>query len=75
MELDYLDWTSAVFATGGAMVLGLKGLGEYVYQDTAHFNPVAIVSGYTGLELLEPLIYMAVGIAGIYQIYLFDRET
>lgn len=62
-HLNAVDWVSLVLTTIGALNWGLIGI--------FGFNLVRAVFG--GVPALESLIYIVVGLAGLWQIYLMAR--
>ena len=59
-----LDWVSLALVIIGALNWGLVGLGEFV---GSNWNVVNIVFG--SIPALEALIYVVVGLAGLYELY------
>ena len=64
IRTSYLDWVSLVLFIVGAINWGLVGLGQFMM---ANWNLVNLVFG--SFPLLEALIYLLVGLAGIYELY------
>lgn len=62
MRLNGIDWVALILTIIGALNWGLVGL--------FGFNLVAAIFGGT---FLEPLIYILVGLAGLWLIYLLVR--
>ncbi len=65
MRLNALDWVCLVLVIIGALNWGLVGL--------FGFNLVNAIFG--GAPALESIIYVIVGLAGLYTIYLVYRES
>ncbi len=63
-EVNYLDWASLVLVIVGALNWGLVGLGEFAEQN---LNIVNLILG--GIPEAEALVYVLVGLAGLYQVY------
>ena len=63
MKLNVLDWIAVVLAIIGAVNWGLVGI--------ANIDLVAVILGT--IPLLQQLVYILVGIAGLYMIYLAYR--
>ena len=69
MELDYFDWTAFVLATMGAINLGLIGLGQFSGEGSETYNLINILAQYT-IPGIEAIVYILIGLAGLYQVYL-----
>lgn len=67
-DLDYLDWTSLVLVTVGAVNWGLVGLGQLMAEGDG-YNLVNMVLGGVMGGQLESVVYLLVGLAGLYQVY------
>lgn len=65
-EVNYLDWASLVLVIVGALNWGLVGLGTYAGQN---LNVVNLIFGGVAGGQLEALIYLVVGLSGLYQVY------
>lgn len=65
MRFNALDWVAIVLVIVGALNWGLVGL--------FGFNLVNALFG--GVPVLESLVYILVGLAGLYMIYLVSRES
>lgn len=66
-DVDYLDWASLVLVIVGALNWGLVGLGEFA---GSNLNLVELLfTSAAGMPVLENLVYLLVGLAGLYQIY------
>jgi len=63
MKYSFLDWIALILVIAGAINWGLVGLFS--------FNVVMFL--FSGLPLLEHLIYILVGLAGIYMIFIVGR--
>ena len=59
-----LDWVSLALVIVGAINWGLVGLGGFV---GSNFNLVNLLLG--GFPVLESLVYVLVGLAGLYELY------
>ena len=74
-DVNYLDWASLVLVIVGALNWGLVGLGEFTDQN---LNLVELMLGGVMGGQIEALIYLLVGLSGIYQIYfgyeLYDNQ-
>lgn len=68
------DWVSLVLVIIGALVWGLVGVGMFL---DANWNVVSILFG--SAPTVEALIYLLVGLAGIYELYfayqLYDARS
>jgi len=67
-DIDFLDWTTLVLVIVGALNWGLVGLGLLMGEEQDAFNLVDAIFGTLG-EPLVAIIYLLVGLAGLYQIY------
>jgi uncharacterized membrane protein YuzA (DUF378 family) len=67
IRVNWLDWTSLALVIVGALNWGLVGLGLFVTGDVMAWNLVNIIFG--SVAWLEALIYLLVGLAGIYELY------
>lgn len=65
-EVDYLDLGSLVLVIVGALNWGLVGLGSFADQE---LNVVNMLLGGVAGGQVEALVYLLVGLAGLYQIY------
>lgn len=65
MRYNWLDWVAIVLVIIGAINWGLVGLFS--------FNLVNALFG--GVPTLEAIIYILVGLAGLYMIYMVARQT
>ena len=63
MRFNWLDWVSIVLVIIGALNWGLVGL--------FNFNLVTFIFG--GVPVLVSIIYILVGLAGLYMIYTVSR--
>ena len=59
-----LDWVTLALVIVGAINWGLTGLGRFV---DANWNLVNLLLG--GIPTLEALVYVIVGLAGLYELY------
>ena len=64
IRTSYLDWASLVLVIVGALNWGLVGLGNLV---DANWNLVNLLLG--GFPTVEALVYVLVGLAGVYELY------
>ena len=64
IRTTYLDWASLVLVIVGALNWGLVGIGGFL---GANWNLVNLVFG--SIPALESLVYLVVGLAGIYELY------
>lgn len=73
-DVNYLDWASLVLVIFGALNWGLVGLGQFTNQN---LNLVELLLAPVSPQL-EALVYLLVGLSGLYQIYfgyeLFDEQ-
>ena len=69
-----LDWASLVLVIVGAINWGLVGVGNFL---GSNWNLVEMIFG--SIPALESLIYVLVGLAGLYELYfayqLYDART
>lgn len=74
-DVNYLDWASLVLVIVGALNWGLVGLGSLTGGD---YNLVNLLLGGVMGGQLEALVYLLVGLSGLYQIYfgyeLYDEQ-
>jgi uncharacterized membrane protein YuzA (DUF378 family) len=74
-DVNYLDWASLVLVIVGALNWGLVGLGTLTGGD---YNLVNLLLGGVAGGQLEALVYLLVGLSGLYQIYfgyeLYEEE-
>ena len=73
MEIDWIDWTALALSSTGAALIGLMGLGMIAHGEPHFFNFVRILSQKSGLEIIEPSIYILFGLSGLYQAYFADK--
>lgn len=64
IRANYLDWGSLVLVIVGAINWGLVGIGNFV---GSNWNLVNLIFG--SVPILEDLIYVVVGLAGLYELY------
>lgn len=64
IRTSWLDWTAMILVLVGALNWGLVGLGSFL---NANWNLVTMILG--GFPTLEALVYVAVGLAGVYELY------
>ncbi|MFB6208971.1 MAG: DUF378 domain-containing protein [Candidatus Nanohaloarchaea archaeon] len=65
-EVNSLDWISLVLVILGAVNWGLEGLGQFA---GSNLNVVNLLLGGVAGGQLESLVYVLVGLAGLYQVY------
>lgn len=65
LELSGLDWLALLLVIVGAVNWGLVGLGILV---DANWNLVDLLLGWA--PVLEAIVYVLVGLAGLYVLYL-----
>lgn len=65
-DVNELDLTSLVLVIVGALNWGLEGLGSFA--DT-NLNIVNLLLGGVAGGQVEALVYVLVGLAGLYQVY------
>ena len=64
IRVNALDWITLVLVIVGALNWGLVGIGEFL---NANWNVVNLIFG--SVPALEALIYVLVGLAGLYELY------
>ena len=64
MEKNALDWIALVLVIIGAVNWGLVGVGEW--------NLVSLILG--GIPMLAQIVYILVGLAGLYMIYFATKN-
>lgn len=64
IRTNSLDWASLALVIVGAINWGLTGLGHFV---DANWNVVNLLLG--GFPTIEALVYVLVGLAGVYELY------
>jgi uncharacterized membrane protein YuzA (DUF378 family) len=69
LRVHPLDWLSLTLVIVGALNWGLVGVGMLVVGESAveSWNLVNLVVG--SVPILEALIYVLVGLAGLYELY------
>ena len=69
IRVSALDWISLVLVVVGALNWGLIGLGTFFDGGVAieTWNLVNILLGWS--PLLEAIVYLLVGLAGLYELY------
>lgn len=74
INLNVADWIAMVLVTIGAINWGLVGIAGFI---GGNLNLVNLAFG--GIPLLENLVYLVVGLAGLYLVYfgyqLFSART
>jgi uncharacterized membrane protein YuzA (DUF378 family) len=68
-DVNYLDWASLVLVIVGALNWGLVGLGQLTGAGADAYNLVNLLLGGVMGGQLEALVYLLVGLSGLYQIY------
>lgn len=68
-DWNWLDWAAIALVIIGALNWGLVGLGMLLDTD---LNLVNLIFGFS--PVLEAIIYLLVGIAGLYLIFFTVRE-
>lgn len=68
-DINYLDWASLVLVIVGALNWGLVGLGLLAGDAQDAYNLVDILFGGVMGGDLVAVIYLLVGLAGLYQVY------
>ena len=66
-DLDYLDWSSLILVTIGAVNWGLVGLGQLADAGRDTYNLINI--GLGSIPEVESVLYLLIGLAGLYQVY------
>ncbi len=69
MRDNYIGWASLVLVIVGALNWGLVGLGGY-----AGFNGNLVDLILGSVPVVENLVYLLVGLAGLYEIYRATEE-
>lgn len=64
LRVNWLDWLSLTLVIVGALNWGLVGIGNYL---DANWNLVDLLLG--GVPVIENLVYVLVGLAGLYELY------
>ena len=65
-DMNQLELASYVLVIIGALNWGLQGLGTLADMN---LNLVNLLAGAVGVSVLEPVVYLLVGLAGLYQVY------
>ena len=68
-KVNYLDWASLVLVIVGAVNWGLVGLGMISGAERNAYNVVNLLFGGVAGGQIEALIYILVGLSGLYQVY------
>jgi uncharacterized membrane protein YuzA (DUF378 family) len=68
-KVNYLDWASLVLVIVGAVNWGLVGLGQISGAGSNAYNVVNLLLGGVMGGQLEALVYLLVGLSGLYQVY------
>lgn len=69
-KMNLLDWSVLTLVIVGAVNWGLVGLAHFV-NASANWNLVNLLLG--SFPVIEALVYLLVGIAGLYGIYFASR--
>jgi uncharacterized membrane protein YuzA (DUF378 family) len=76
-DVNYLDWASLVLVIVGALNWGLVGLGMITGAGMNDYNLVYLLLNPVSPQL-EALVYLLVGLSGLYQNYfgyeLYDQQ-
>ncbi|QGA80431.1 DUF378 domain-containing protein [Candidatus Nanohalobium constans] len=67
-DVNYLDWASLVLIIVGAVNWGLVGLAMISGAERNAYNVVNLLLGQLGPQF-EAIIYLLVGLSGLYQVY------
>lgn len=70
---NWLDWLTMTLVIIGALNWGLMGLAGFVAGDTSQWNVVNMLFG--NFPSIEWLIYLIIGLAGLYQVYFGYKLT
>jgi len=68
-DMSNLDWTVLVLILVGALNWGLVGIGGFAGMN---LNLVNLILG--GIPFLENLVYLVVGLAAVYKIYVLATK-
>ncbi len=68
VQLGGIDWIALILTTIGALNWGLVGIGMLL---DANWNLVDLLLGWE--PILEAIVYLLVGLAGLYLLYLMYR--
>lgn len=68
-KVNYLDWASLVLVIVGAVNWGLVGLGTISGAGHHAYNVVNLLLGGVAGGTVEALVYLLVGLSGLYQVY------
>ncbi len=68
-EVNYLDWASLVLVIVGAVNWGLVGLGQISGAGSNAYNVVNLLLGSVTGGTAEAVVYLLVGLSGLYQVY------
>jgi uncharacterized membrane protein YuzA (DUF378 family) len=69
-KLDYIDWASLILVFVGAVNWGLVGLGRLTNAGAETYNLIYLIfNSLGGAPQAESLLYLLVGLAGLYQVY------
>lgn len=64
LRVNALDWITLALVVVGALNWGLFGIGQFV---GGNWNLVNVLLG--GIPVLEAIVYLLVGLAGLYELY------
>lgn len=68
VDLNWLDYLTMLLVIVGALNWGLVGIGEFANTNA---NVVNLIFG--SIPTLESIIYILVGLAGLYAIYMANQ--
>jgi len=68
-DVNYLDWASLILIIIGAVNWGLVGLGTVSGAGRNAYNVVNILLGGVAGGQIEAIVYILVGLSGLYQVY------
>lgn len=70
MTKNIIDWIASILVIVGALNWGLIGIGLFIKKN---LNIVNLILG--SIPILENLVYILIGLAGLYTIYsLFKKQ-
>lgn len=67
---NWLDWLAMILVIVGALNWGLVGVGGLL---DSNLNLVNLIFGFS--PAVENIVYLLVGLAGVYAIYLVGRQS
>ena len=68
-EMSTLEWVVVILVVVGALNWGLVGIGNFAGMN---LNLVNLILG--SIAVLENIVYVLVGLAGAYKIYMMTRK-